>query len=178
MPRSSTSAKRNATPETFFPKRSLGLWRSKIGLGFELPFLGRTVVEAPGCRQGIPGVSFAGRSGLDICEDRTIAVPSACEMNERPRMSAPGKTTLHTMLGNYPITNALKSGAVPSALIDFDFAEVKVANNQFKKVVRDAAYDVAELAIATYLQAEVLSTSPMCCSRPAGEPWSTPHHRL
>ena len=64
------------------------------------------------------------------------------------------KLTLHTMLGNYANTKPLKSGAVRSDLVDFDFVEVKVANNQFKQVVRDAKYDVAELAIATYLQAK------------------------
>jgi 4,5-dihydroxyphthalate decarboxylase len=64
------------------------------------------------------------------------------------------KLTLQTMLGNYPNTKALKSGAVRSDLIDFDFVEVKVANNLFKQVVRDAKYDVAELAIVTYLQAK------------------------
>src|SRR5438309_4126175 len=58
------------------------------------------------------------------------------------------------MLGNYPNTKALKSGAVRSDLVDFDFVEVKVANNLFKQVVRDAKYDVAELAIVTYLQAK------------------------
>jgi len=61
------------------------------------------------------------------------------------------------MLGNYPNTKALKSGAVRSDLADFDFAEVKVANNLFKQVVRDAKYDVAELAIVTYLQAREYS---------------------
>jgi 4,5-dihydroxyphthalate decarboxylase len=61
---------------------------------------------------------------------------------------------LHTMLGNYPITKALKSGSIPSDLVDFDFVEVKVANNLFKQVVRDAKYNVAELAIVTYLQAK------------------------
>src|SRR5215211_2359518 len=58
------------------------------------------------------------------------------------------------MLGNYPNTKALKSGEIRSDLVEFDFAEVKVANNLFKKVVREAAYDVAELAIVTYLQAK------------------------
>jgi 4,5-dihydroxyphthalate decarboxylase len=62
-------------------------------------------------------------------------------------------TTLHTMFGNYPNTKAIKSGAFRSDLIDFDFVEVKVANNLFKQVVRDAKFDVAELAIVTYLQA-------------------------
>ena len=61
--------------------------------------------------------------------------------------------TLHTMLGNYPNTKAIKSGAFRSDLVDFDFVEVKVANNLFKQVVRDAKFDVAELAIVTYLQA-------------------------
>jgi len=69
-------------------------------------------------------------------------------------MATTTKLKLHTMLGNYPITKALKSGEIKSDLVDFDFPEVKVANNLFKKVVREAAYDVAELAIVTYLQAK------------------------
>ena len=69
-------------------------------------------------------------------------------------MATATKLKLSTMLGNYPNTKALKSGEVRSDLADFDFVEVKVANNLFKKVVRDAAYDVAELAIVTYLQAK------------------------
>ena len=68
-------------------------------------------------------------------------------------MAAGSKVTLHTMLGNYPNVAPLKSGAVHSDLVDFDFVEVKVANNLFKQVVREAKYDLAELAIVTYLQA-------------------------
>ena len=64
------------------------------------------------------------------------------------------KPTLHTMLGNYPNTQALKKGELRSDLVDFDFVEVKVANNLFKQIVRDAKYDFAELAIVTYLQAK------------------------
>jgi 4,5-dihydroxyphthalate decarboxylase len=66
---------------------------------------------------------------------------------------AGAKVTLHTMLGNYANVAPLKSGAVHSDLVDYDFAEVKIANNLFKQVVRDAKYDLAELAIVTYLQA-------------------------
>jgi 4,5-dihydroxyphthalate decarboxylase len=69
-------------------------------------------------------------------------------------MATATKVKLHTMLGNYPNTKPLKSGAVRSDLVDFDFADVKVANSHFKEVVRDAKYDVAELAIVTYLQAK------------------------
>src|SRR6185437_7168662 len=64
------------------------------------------------------------------------------------------KPKLLTMMGNYANTQALKSGSVRSDLVDFDFVDVKVANNQFKQVVREAKYDVAELAIVTYLQAK------------------------
>jgi 4,5-dihydroxyphthalate decarboxylase len=69
-------------------------------------------------------------------------------------MAASPKLTLHTMLGNYANVMPLKTGAVRSDLIDFDFVEVKIANNLFKQVVRDAKYDLAELAIVTYLQAK------------------------
>src|SRR3974390_2031187 len=69
-------------------------------------------------------------------------------------MATATKLKLNAMLGNYPITKALKAGAVRSDLVDLDFVEVKVANNLFKQVVRDAKYDVAELAIVTYLQAK------------------------
>src|ERR1700704_49331 len=68
-------------------------------------------------------------------------------------MAAASKVTLNTMLGNYPNLAPLKSGAVQSDLVNFDFVEVKVANNLFKQVVREAKYDLAELAIVTYLQA-------------------------
>jgi 4,5-dihydroxyphthalate decarboxylase len=69
-------------------------------------------------------------------------------------MAAASKISLHTMLGNYANVAPLKSGAVHSDLVNFDFAEVKIANNLFKQVVRDAKYDLAELAIVTYLQAK------------------------
>ena len=69
-------------------------------------------------------------------------------------MSNRGKLKLQTMVGNYPNTAALKNGTLKSDLVDFDFAEVKVANNHFKQIVREAKYDLGELAIATYLQAK------------------------
>ena len=64
------------------------------------------------------------------------------------------KTKLLTLLGNYPNTLALKKGDVKSDLVDFDFADVKVSNTAFKPLVREAKFDVAELAIVTFLQAK------------------------
>ena len=60
---------------------------------------------------------------------------------------------LPTLLGDYPNTKALKSGALRSTSVAFAFADVKVPNTAFKDVVRHLKYDVAELAIVTYLQA-------------------------
>jgi len=65
-----------------------------------------------------------------------------------------GVLTLRTLLGDYPNTLALKTGAVRSPNLVFDFADVKVPNTAFKDVVRHLKYDVAELAIVTYLQAK------------------------
>jgi 4,5-dihydroxyphthalate decarboxylase len=62
--------------------------------------------------------------------------------------------TLKTLLGDYPNTKALKSGELRSATIALDFADVKVPNTAFKDVVRHLKYDVAELAIVTFLQAK------------------------
>lgn len=59
---------------------------------------------------------------------------------------------IRAMLGDYPNTRALKSGAVVSGRLDFDFDDVKLPQTAFKAVVR-GDYDVAELAVVTYLQA-------------------------
>jgi 4,5-dihydroxyphthalate decarboxylase len=61
---------------------------------------------------------------------------------------------LHSLLGNHPNTKALKAGDVSSPLVKFDYFEVKVANTQFKAMVRDLKYDFGELAIVTFLQAK------------------------
>ena len=59
---------------------------------------------------------------------------------------------LRTLLGDYRNTAALKSGAVHSPHLAFDYADVKLPQTAFKAVVR-GEFDVAELAIVTYLQA-------------------------
>jgi 4,5-dihydroxyphthalate decarboxylase len=66
-----------------------------------------------------------------------------------------GPVILHSLLGNHANTKAMKSGAVSSPLAKFDYFEVKVANTQFKAMVRDLKYDFGELAIVTFLQAKV-----------------------
>lgn len=61
---------------------------------------------------------------------------------------------LKTLLGDYPVTKALKSGQVSSDLVQFDYADVKPPHAGFKRVVRDLEFDVAEIAIVTFLMAK------------------------
>jgi len=60
---------------------------------------------------------------------------------------------LRTLLGDHSVTRAMKNGETRSAGLIFDFADVKVPNTAFKRVVRDLEFDVAELAIVTFLVA-------------------------
>lgn len=64
-----------------------------------------------------------------------------------------GKTTLFTLLGDHPATLALKRGEIASDLVSLAFDDVKVPNTAFKPLVREAKYDLGELAIVTFLQA-------------------------
>jgi 4,5-dihydroxyphthalate decarboxylase len=61
---------------------------------------------------------------------------------------------LRTLLGDHPGTAALKNGSVKSDLVEFDFAEYSPTNKGFKPMVREAAFDVSEMAIVTYLMAK------------------------
>ena len=69
-------------------------------------------------------------------------------------MIMPDKTKLFTLLADYPSTLPLKRGEVRSDLLDLDFSDIKVANTGFKPLVREAKFDLSELAIVTYLQAK------------------------
>ena len=65
-----------------------------------------------------------------------------------------GMTTLRALLGDYPNTAALRRGELQSLRLALDFAEVKAPSQAFKRVVRELEFDVAELAIVTYLTAK------------------------
>ena len=62
--------------------------------------------------------------------------------------------TLKTLLGNYPNTQAIKNGSLAPSQFTFDFADVKIPNRAFKRVVRNLEFDVAELALVTFFQAK------------------------
>jgi 4,5-dihydroxyphthalate decarboxylase len=55
---------------------------------------------------------------------------------------------LKALLGDYPVTKRFKETS------SLEFADVKVPHSAFKRVVRDLEFDVAELAIVTFLLAK------------------------
>jgi 4,5-dihydroxyphthalate decarboxylase len=61
---------------------------------------------------------------------------------------------LRVLLGDHPHTAALKSGEITSDLVEMEFAQYTPTNKGFKPMVRDAAFDVSELAIVTFLMAK------------------------
>jgi 4,5-dihydroxyphthalate decarboxylase len=61
---------------------------------------------------------------------------------------------LAALLGDYPVTRALKAGEVRSPRVTLEFAAIATPSSAFKRVVREAAFDVAELALVTYLMAK------------------------
>lgn len=68
---------------------------------------------------------------------------------------------LKTLLGEHAVTAPLKRGEVSSSLLSLEFADVKVPNTAFKRVVRNLEFDVAELAIVTFLMARAQGV-PLC----------------
>jgi 4,5-dihydroxyphthalate decarboxylase len=65
-----------------------------------------------------------------------------------------GALALSTLLGSTPFAAPLKNGALRPSLFTFAFADIATAQNGFKALVRDGAYDIAECAIVTLLQAK------------------------
>src|SRR6266702_6305717 len=61
---------------------------------------------------------------------------------------------VQTLLGDYPVTQALKKGEVKSPSVSLDFADVKTVSAAFKRVVRNLEFDCSELAIVTFLMAK------------------------
>jgi 4,5-dihydroxyphthalate decarboxylase len=62
--------------------------------------------------------------------------------------------TLQTLLAMHANTAGVRSGELRSPLVNFVFADVKAVHNEFKAVVREEKFDLAELAIGTILQAK------------------------
>lgn len=71
----------------------------------------------------------------------------------KPRLYADATPTLKMLLGDYPKTRPIRDGVIAPKLSRFEIADIPVAQNGFKPLVRELAFDVAEVAIVTFLQA-------------------------
>ena len=73
-------------------------------------------------------------------------------------MSDPGERKtmrrLKTTVATYGHTKALKDGTVTSPLLTLDFVEYNPMMIAYRKMVRDLEFDVAEMAVTTYLVAK------------------------
>jgi 4,5-dihydroxyphthalate decarboxylase len=58
-------------------------------------------------------------------------------------------------IGTYDHTKGLKDGSVSSPGLSFDFVEVSPITRAFRNMAADLAYDVSEMALATYMLARV-----------------------
>src|SRR6185295_19682951 len=86
-------------------------------------------------------------------KSRSAGARSSARRTSRP-IDAMSARRLKTLLGDYPVTEALKQGRVTTGALAYDFADVKVPHTAFKRVVRELEFDVAELSIVTYLLAK------------------------
>jgi 4,5-dihydroxyphthalate decarboxylase len=64
-----------------------------------------------------------------------------------------GQLTLHAVTRTQGATRALKDGSIQPAGYDLAFEEVPVLIHAFRRMVRELAYDVTEMAFTTYLVA-------------------------
>ncbi|HUC60909.1 MAG TPA: hypothetical protein VMF53_03050 [Alphaproteobacteria bacterium] len=71
-----------------------------------------------------------------------------------PESGSAESAKLSIVLGTYPHTEALKSGALRSPRLALDFVEMKPTFSAFKPMVRELRYDACEMAIVTFLQAK------------------------
>ena len=60
---------------------------------------------------------------------------------------------LPALLGDYPVTRALRRGELTSPVVRLQFADVPSPASAFPRAVRGLEFDVAELAIVTFLLA-------------------------
>jgi 4,5-dihydroxyphthalate decarboxylase len=69
-------------------------------------------------------------------------------------MTAEKVATLDACFGTYPHTQPLKRGDIKSDRVALHFTEIEPINKAFLQMVRQAKFDVSEMAVATFLQAK------------------------
>ncbi|MFF1398538.1 hypothetical protein ACFVZD_32580 [Streptomyces sp. NPDC058287] len=67
--------------------------------------------------------------------------------------SSRAATELNVLVGDYPHTRPLKDGTIPVDGVECRFHSAKPLHSAFPRMVRDLAFDVCEMPVATFLQA-------------------------
>lgn len=66
----------------------------------------------------------------------------------------PSTAPLSVLMGNYPHTRRLKDGSVPVDGVGCHYLEASPLPPAFTRMIRELAYDICEMPITTYLQAQ------------------------
>ena len=64
------------------------------------------------------------------------------------------KMSLKTAIGNYGHTRPLKDGRIQSEKFDMNHVEISPVPTIFRRMVRGLEFDVAEMALSTYICAK------------------------
>src|ERR1700721_2406804 len=81
----------------------------------------------------------------------------------RDRRSAMAKLKLKTLTRTQGNNQALKDGTVRPGTFDFEFEEVPVLVDGFRRMVRGLEFDIAEMAITTYICAKAFGKRFTAC---------------
>src|SRR6478672_9221263 len=113
----------------------------------------------PGAKNARRTRRASGVSSPPACSGSTCTICASRWRRQALSISTSRKATdvalhLRTLLGDHKCTAALKSAAIKSDIVAFDFVDYSPTNKGFKPMVRDGAFDVSEMAIVTYLMAK------------------------
>jgi len=72
-------------------------------------------------------------------------------------------TVLKTAIATYPHTKGLKDGTVTAPGLQFEHIEVSPITAAFRRMCRTLEFDVAEMAITTYLTAKAYNNLSRPC---------------
>src|SRR4029079_19650687 len=75
--------------------------------------------------------------------------PPGCNNTQNTAADRTSRMHLKTLLGDYPVTSALKTREVASDSVACEFAHFHPTNAVFKPMVREGRFDVSEMAIVT-----------------------------
>ena len=94
--------------------------------------------------------------GIRKIKDSRGGSLTGCDRQEEAKMA---DLVLRTAVGNYGHTTPLKDGTVTSGMFDMEHIEVSPVTSIFRRMVRSLEFDVAEMALSTYM-----------CARAYGKP--------